>query len=329
MKDQFGRKIDYLRVSVTDRCNLRCQYCMPPEGVEKKAHEEMLTLEEMALIIRAFMELGVTKVRLTGGEPLVKKGLLDLIRQIRAPGLLKELVLTTNGQLLSGQAQALAQAGVDRINLSLDTLQADRYGAITRGGRLEEVWEGIRAAEAAGLTPIKINTVLIGGFNDDEIEAFVALADVHPWDIRFIELMPIGEVSGWSRERFMNSETVLERVPDLRPMEKKASEQSSPAAYYKRPGALGRVGLIRPLTCKFCQDCNRVRLTADGKLKLCLHTDAELDLRAFLRGQSYEKENELIQALAQEIQRNVFEKPWEHQLEDGGSIQRNMVQIGG
>lgn len=329
MKDQFGRTIDYLRVSVTDRCNLRCQYCMPPEGVEKKAHEQMLTLEEMALIIRAFMELGVTKVRLTGGEPLVKKGLLNLIRQLRAPGLLKELVLTTNGQLLSGQAEALAQAGVDRINLSLDTLRADRYEAITRGGRLEEVWEGVKAAQAAGLRPLKINTVLIGGFNDDEIEAFVALADAHPWDVRFIELMPIGQVAGWSKERFLDSETVLKRVPDLLPVARNEADQSSPATYYHRPGALGRVGLIRPLTCKFCQDCNRVRLTADGKLKLCLHSDAELDLKTFLREQPDHGEEALIRALVQEIQKNIFEKPWEHQLEDGGSIQRNMVQIGG
>ena len=197
MRDSCGRTIDYLRLSVTDLCNYRCQYCMPPEGVEKRLHSDILSIEELAEIAAAAVRCGVKKIRLTGGEPLVRRGLPDLCRMLRAIPGLAELCLTTNGSLLPQLARPLRDAGVDRLNLSLDTLRPDRFAAMTRLGTLQDVLAGIKAAEAAGFRNLKFDTVLIGGFNDDEIEDFVNLSREHPWEMRFIELMPMGPCAGW------------------------------------------------------------------------------------------------------------------------------------
>ena len=214
MRDSCGRTIDYLRLSVTDLCNYRCQYCMPPEGVEKRLHSDILSIEELAEIAAAAVRCGVKKIRLTGGEPLVRRGLPDLCRMLRAIPGLAELCLTTNGSLLPQLARPLRDAGVDRLNISLDTLRPDRFAAMTRLGTLQDVLAGIKAAEAAGFRNLKFDTVLIGGFNDDEIEDFVNLSREHPWEMRFIELMPMGPCAGWDRSRFLPAETVLERMAE-------------------------------------------------------------------------------------------------------------------
>lgn len=319
MVDRFGRKINYLRMSVTDRCNLRCQYCMPESGIEKMRHEDILSLEEMDTLVAEFVALGIDKIRLTGGEPLARLGIVDLVRKIKKHPEVKDLSMTTNGLLLERYADELKAAGLDRVNISLDTLDADKFKEMTRGGKLSDVLAGIEAAKRVGLTPIKINVVLIGGFNDDEIEDLVALTkDDAGIDVRFIELMPIGEVATWSKQNFIDSEIILEKVPALQPV--KAEDPSSPATYFKLPGAKGKVGLIRPLTCKFCSDCNRLRMTSEGKLKLCLHSNEEHDIKKVLR------ENGDVKAY---ILKTLEEKPEEHRLEEGVSIVRNMVQIGG
>ena len=219
MRDSCGRTIDYLRLSVTDLCNYRCQYCMPPEGVEKRLHSDILSIKELAEIAAAAVRCGVKKIRLTGGEPLVRRGLPDLCRMLRAIPGLAELCLTTNGSLLPQLARPLRDAGVDRLNISLDTLRPDRFAAMTRLGTLQDVLAGIKAAEAAGFRNLKFDTVLIGGFNDDEIEDFVNLSREHPWEMRFIELMPMGPCAGWDRSRFLPAETVLDRMAELEPIE--------------------------------------------------------------------------------------------------------------
>lgn len=314
MKDQYGRTIDYLRLSVTDRCGYRCRYCMPEEGVEKRPREEILSLEELAEIGAAAVRCGVTKIRLTGGEPLERRGIAGLCRKLRAVPGLRELCLTTNGALLPRLAGSLREAGVDRLNISLDTLRPDRFAAMTRRGRLEQVLEGVAAAEAAGFSHLKFNTVLIGGFNDDEIGDFVALTRKHPWEVRFIELMPMGPCAGWDRSCFLPSGAVLKACPELRSV-----EAEGVARRYRLPGAPGTVGLISPVSHDFCGGCRRIRVTADGKLKGCLHSGEELSLRG-LRGEELEAA----------VRRGVLCKPARHHLEDRPSdTARTMNQIGG
>lgn len=318
MKDAYGRSLKYLRVSVTDRCNLRCRYCMPAEGIGKIQHEEVLSLEEIETMVRTMAELGVEKVRLTGGEPLIRKGIVDLVRNLNdIPGI-KELVLTTNGLKLAAMAADLKAAGLKRINLSLDTLNPKKFEYMTRGGQLQDVLDAIEAAKTVGLTPIKINVVLIRGFNDDEITRFVEWTRNEPIEIRFIELMPIGEVASWSSEKFMSNQTVLEKVPELMPCE--GTDPSSPATMYQLSGAKGRIGLISPISCKFCEHCNRLRLTSTGQMKYCLHSNDETDLRAYLQD---------IPAMKNAILEAVKQKPQQHQLEEGYIISRNMVEVGG
>ena len=219
MIDQYGRTIDYLRLSVTDLCNYRCQYCMPADGVEKGPHGAVLSVEEYGKIARAAVKLGIRKIRLTGGEPLVRRGILDICRTLRAIPELKELCLTTNGSLLPELAQPLRDAGVDRLNISLDTLRTERFREITRRGDLDDAFAGIRAAEDAGFQNLKLDTVLMGGVNDDEIEDFLNLTKEHPWEVRFIELMPMGPCAAWPKERFLPVTEILNRFPALEEIE--------------------------------------------------------------------------------------------------------------
>ena len=315
MIDQYGRTIDYLRLSVTDLCNYRCQYCMPADGVEKGPHGAVLSVEEYGEIARAAVKLGIRKIRLTGGEPLVRRGILDICRTLRAIPELKELCLTTNGSLLPELAKPLQEAGVDRLNISLDTLRPERYREITRTGKLENVLRGIEAAERAGFENIKLNCVLLGGMNDDEIGDFVRLAAKKPWQVRFIELMPMGVCAAWPPERFLPAQEVLSRVPELRP-----AGRSGVVQLYRLPGAAGTVGLIEPMSCAFCADCTRIRITADGKLKPCLHSDAELALRG-LSGAELEAA----------IRRGILMKPARHRMDETGVTEthRGMFAIGG
>ena len=284
MRDTYNRDINYMRISVTELCNLRCRYCMPEEGISKKSHEEMMTAEETISAAEAAAKLGISKIRITGGEPLVKRGITKLCRSIaQIPGI-REVCMTTNGVLLPQFAKELKEAGVSRLNISLDTLNPEKFHYITRVGNLQDVLDGIRAAEKTGFTDLKINTVLMGGFNDDEIADFVRLTEERPIEVRFIELMPIGGGIGFDKARFVSCEKVLEEVPQLQSMEK----EEGVARLYKLPGAAGRVGLIRPISCDFCEGCNKIRMTADGKLKPCLHSDQEISLKGLDRQQMEE-----------------------------------------
>ena len=319
MKDSFGREIDYLRVSLTDRCNLRCEYCMPESGIDNKIkHSDMLSLEEMFKLIQEFVLLGIKKIRFTGGEPLVRKGAVELIKRVNELEGVKEVTITTNGVLLEEYAESLVNAGIKRINVSLDTLDSKKYKEITRGGDIQKVFRGIEKAQKLGMQPIKLNTVLIGGFNDDEIEDLVNLTLYEDIDVRFIELMPIGQAADFAKSKFLSNNKVLERIPELKAVQKE--DISSPANYFKLPNAKGRVGLINPITCKFCSDCNRVRLTATGKLKLCLHSDREIDLSKILRAKG---------DLNGAVRQAILTKEEEHHLENNEYIKRSMNQIGG
>lgn len=317
MIDKYGRQIDYMRISVTERCNLRCRYCMPEEGIVKRDHEEMMTAEETIDAVKAAVSLGVKKIRVTGGEPLVKRGIVELCENIAAVDGVEELCMTTNGTLLPGYARELRAAGVDRVNISLDTLKADRYREITRIGELSEALSGIEAAFEAGFEKVKINTVLMGGFNDDEIEDFVRLTIDRPLEVRFIELMPIGGGIEFEKARFISCVRVLESVPGLEPLDM----TDGVAAMYALPGAKGRVGLIRPISCDFCEGCNKIRLTADGMLKPCLHSGAEISIK----GRSREEMTEVIREA-------ILSKPQMRETldaENPSHAGRNMNSIGG
>ena len=271
MRDGFGREITYLRLSVTGRCNLRCRYCMPEEGGRPPAG--LLTAEEMLTAVRAAASLGVRKVRVTGGEPLTREDILPLCRAIAAVPGIGELCLTTNGLLLPPLAAGLRAAGVRRVNISLDTLDGQKYAAMTRGGRLDQALDGLRAALEAGFDRVKLNCVLIGGWNDDEIPALAGLTRQYPVDVRFIELMPMG-CGGFGPEAYLSCGEVLRRLPRLAP-----EGAEGVARLYRLPGAQGRVGLIRPLSDCFCAGCSRLRLTADGKILPCLHAPDSVDIR--------------------------------------------------
>ena len=327
-QDDFGRAINYLRVSVTDRCNLRCVYCMPAEGIGKQAHGEILRYEEIALVVRAAAELGVRKVRLTGGEPLARLGVTDLVRMLAAIPGIDDLSMTTNGTLLARHAQTLAAAGLQRVNISLDTLRPERFEQITRQGRLEDVWAGIAAAQTAGLTPIKLNMVVVRGLNDDEVVDLARRTISDGWHVRFIELMPIGANVEWAGNGTVPIKEVRGRIEAaLGPLAAVGSDRpagNGPARYYYLPGATGTVGFIAAMSEHFCQACNRLRLTADGRLRPCLMSDEELDLRPALRaGASLEAVKEM---LIQAIRR----KPERHRLDQAQVPQgRTMSEIGG
>ena len=314
VRDGCGRLIRYLRLSVTDLCNFRCQYCMPPEGVHKRCHGDILSVEECVEVVRAAAACGVNKVRLTGGEPLVRRGIVDICAGISEIPEIQELCITTNGSLLPRLAGDLRRAGVTRLNISLDTLNKEKFHAITRVGTEHDVLDGIRAAQEAGFTDLKLNTVLLGGWNDDEIPDLVALTKDNPWQVRFIELMPMGICADWPRERFLPASVVPERCPDLQPI-----GEGAVTTEYRVPGWVGTVGLITPLSHRFCSRCDRIRITSDGRLKPCLHSDQEIPLRG-LHGQ----------ALIEAIEAGIAAKPQHHQLESGRTgTHRDMNQIGG
>jgi len=317
MIDNYNRKINYLRVSVTDKCNLRCRYCMPEEGVQKRNHEEMMTVEETFMAIKSAAELGINKIRITGGEPLVKRGIVNLCKAVAdIPGI-EEVCITTNGILLTKYAEELKAAGVDRLNISLDTLNPEKFNYITRIGNLQDVLDGLQAAEDAGFENIKINCVLMGGFNDDEIEAFVDLTKHKPIEVRFIELMPIGGGIGFDKNQFVSCDEVLKHVPELESLNK----DDGVARLYKIPGAPGRVGLIRPISCEFCEGCNKIRLTADGKIKPCLHSNQEISIKGLMQ----EEMTEMMRTA-------ILEKPERRETLDADNPSlagRDMNQIGG
>lgn len=318
MLDRYGRRISYLRVSVTDRCNLRCAYCMPPEGVCMVQHRDILSYEEITEIVAAAAGLGIEKIRITGGEPLIRPGVTELCRQIAAVPGIREIAVTTNGLLLAEMAADLRAAGVNRVNVSLDTLDPEKYRKITGGGDLHRVLDGLRAAAAAGLTPVKLNCVLIGGFNDGEIRDFVELGRVYPLEMRFIELMPIGPGAAFPEEAFLQGSAVLERCPELEPL---PAEAAGVARLYRLPDGKGRVGLINPLSCQFCSSCNRIRLTPEGALKPCLHRDTEIPVRG-LHGQ----------ALQDAVAAAILGKPAQHGELDAhhaSEAGREMYTIGG
>jgi GTP 3',8-cyclase len=285
MIDGFGRRIEYLRISVTDKCNLRCVYCMPLEGLEWLKRDDLLSYEEIEKVVRTMAGMGLRRVRFTGGEPLVRKDLADLVRMVAAVPGIEDISLSTNAVLLADQADALREAGVDRVNVSLDSLRPDRVDAISRRpDSFRRIVDGLDAAERVGFGPIKINTVLIGGQNDDEIADFAAITRERPWHVRFIELMPTGANLDLSQDSYVSCHEALRRVRalgDLEPAE--GPTGNGPATYYRFPGAPGTIGVITPMSHNFCDRCNRMRLTADGQLRPCLFGSLQTNLRDPLR----------------------------------------------
>ena len=317
MKDGFGRNIHYLRLSVTDLCNLRCRYCMPEEGVCKLSHDRLLSEDEMVLAVRAAAGLGFTKVRITGGEPLVKPNILSICRRVAAVEGIEETVLTTNATLLPALARPLWEAGIRRVNISLDTLNPERYAFITRRGVLAEALAGIEAALDAGFEKVKINAVLIGGFNEDEVPTMADLTRRWPVDMRFIELMPMPGDTLFGEHAYISADRVLSMLPDAAP----APEHDGVARLWRLPGAQGNIGLISPLSNHFCGECNRLRLTADGHLKPCLHSREEICIKGL---------DEI--GMARAIEKAVHLKPRQHDplsRNERSRAARQMNQIGG
>ncbi len=317
MKDNFRRTIDYMRISVTDRCNLRCIYCMPSDGLMPMEHREILRYEEIARIVEVAAHVGLKKIRITGGEPLVRKNISHLIKLIRDIEGIEDLSLTTNGIILDQFASSLAEAGLDRVNISLDSLRPDRYREITRGGDINRVFKGIEAAVKAGLEPIKINMVPIRGINDDEISDFALMTMKYPYQVRFIEFMPFGMPGIWSPEKVIPAaevKSIVERIGLLTPAKLR---KAGPARYFKLAGAEGVIGFISPLSNHFCGECNRLRLTADGKIKPCLFSETEIDLKTAVRAGAPDSEIERLIRLSIEI------KPQGHNMSIGnGGIRR-------
>ena len=317
MIDTYGRNITYLRLSVTELCNLRCRYCMPEDGVCKKRHEDMLTQEEMVMAIRAAAALGIRKLRITGGEPLVKGNIVELCREAASVDGIEEICLTTNGTLLPRLAVSLREAGVNRLNISLDTLNAEKFHYITRIGNIGDALRGIEAALDAGFDKVKINSVLIGGFNDDEIPALAELTCRYPVDVRFIELMPMYDSGDFGPEAFIPYTVVTDRLPALSPV----PADGGVAKLFRLPDAKGNIGLISPVSAHFCADCNRIRITADGKIKPCLHSSDEISIK----GQNYDD-------MLETIRNAILSKPqWHGELSysERSHAARNMNQIGG
>ncbi|MDO8690380.1 MAG: GTP 3',8-cyclase MoaA [Dehalococcoidia bacterium] len=347
LSDSFHRPISYLRVSVTDRCNLRCLYCVPPQGVEHIDPNQILSYEEIIRVIEAAQKLGISKVRVTGGEPLVRSGIVDFIRLLSSVEGIQDVAMTTNGVLLKKYARALRQAGLSRVNVSLDTLRPDRFREITRGGRIQDVLDGLAAAEDAGLSPIKINAVAMEGFNQDEVLDFGRLTIERNWHVRFIELMPMGQggldeleamadtprcvspdfhrllEEAHIQDGFLSVEQVKGLLAPLGELEPWQVPGNGPARYYRLPGARGTLGFISPVSEYFCSSCNRLRLTADGRLRPCLLAEHEIDLRETLRSGAPPEEIESLIRMA------IASKPERHLIDRNIAPRDHMVQIGG
>ena len=317
MIDSYGRNITYLRLSVTELCNLRCRYCMPADGVCKLRHEDMLTEDEMIMAVETAAALGVTKLRITGGEPLVKKNIVSICRRAAAVEGIRDLAITTNGLLLPELGKELKAAGVNRLNISLDTLDAAKYAYITRIGTLDKAMAGIETAIDLGFDKVKLNAVLIGGFNDDEIRPLAELTKKYPLDMRFIEMMPMYDSGDFKEASFIPNTRVLEVLPEL----EKQEQDGGVASLYRLPGAQGNIGLISPVNAHFCGTCNRIRLTSDGKLKPCLHSSVEYPIKGLDR-----------EAMMEQFKTAIWSKPqWHGEMSatERSSAGRNMNQIGG
>jgi cyclic pyranopterin phosphate synthase len=327
MLDNYNRDINYLRVSITDRCNLRCIYCMPKEGLSLLGHDDILRYEELSRIIRIAVDTGIRKIRITGGEPLVRRGVVDFIASLKSIPDLKDISLTTNGVLLEKFAGKLYHAGVRRINISLDSLNPEKYERITRGGDLNAVLRGIDAVHRIGFSPIKINIVAIEGFNDDEIMHFAKLSIVKPFQIRFIELMTLGHTDIDRGGRYLSNDTIREKISDtyrLEPVDGERKRIDGPARIYRIAGGAGEIGFISPVSHHFCDSCNRLRLTSDGHLRACLLSDEEVDLKGALRGGCNDEH------LMKLIIGAIAKKPVRHDLAcDEGHIKKCMKDIGG
>lgn len=323
MQDQFQRQIEYMRISITDRCNLRCQYCMPPEGIQWIPHEAILSFEEILRLMDISTRLGFRRFRITGGEPLVRKGVLDFFGQAsQLPGI-EDLMVTTNGILLPEMAFEIKAAGVDRVNISLDTLDPERFRQITRGGDVQKVIQGVFRSLETGLEPVKINVVVVRSLNLEELPKFLDLAKNYPLHIRFIELMPIGS-SSERREDFVSIDEMKATLRFENEPVTKEVRGGGPAEYFRPVGFRGSIGFISAISRHFCHTCNRVRLTADGKLRPCLHSSYEVDLRAELRCGKSDEEIAGILASA------IWRKPAEHHMnEENWQDKRYMSQIGG
>jgi cyclic pyranopterin phosphate synthase len=323
LRDQFGRSIEYLRISVTDRCNFRCVYCMPAEGLEWLPKRDILSYEEITAIVRQLAPLGLRRLRITGGEPTIRADIADLVSMLKAVPGIEDIALSTNGVRLPAMAEQLRAAGLDRVNISADSLRAERISAIARRNLGFDPVTAALAAERAGLGPVKLNMVVLRGVNDDEVEDFARLTMEHPWHVRFIELMPVGEMRDLTWEHVVPSEEILARLAALGALAPDAgpARGNGPAAYHRFAGAPGTVGVITPMTHTYCGSCNRVRLTADGRLRTCLYGDHEVNLRDPLRA-GEDLTPLYVQALAN--------KPKEHellQMKVGGL--RALSQVGG
>ena len=326
MKDRYGREINYLRISLTDRCNLRCVYCMPLTGLTFVPNPELITIDEIEKIVRAAVAVGFRKVRLTGGEPTLRHDIVDIVRRLNSINGVEQLVMTTNGYRLPHIAQELAEAGLKRVNIHVDSLDPERLPKLMRQGSLDKVWAGIEAAEKAGLLPIKLNAVITRGYNDEDAVDLARLTLDKPWQVRFIELMPFAGPTEIALNNYVSSDEIKSWVEaELGPLfEVNDGQLDGEARLYRLAGSLGDIGFISPVSDPYCDDCNRMRLTADGRIRLCLLSDAEINFRDTLRnGGSH-------QDLVELFKRAIFNKPVGHQLKNGIYPEaRTMSQIGG
>lgn len=325
IQDLYGRVVTYLRVSVTDRCNLRCRYCMPLDGVRFKDLDDVLSWDEFLRVVRAAASLGVRRIRITGGEPTTRPGLVDFVREVAATPGIEDVSMTTNGMLFAGMAGALRAAGLRRVNISLDSLRPDRFRHLTHYGDFHAVWSAVEAALAENLHPVKINCVALRGENDDELADFVAIGETRPLHVRFIELMPLGTSHAWTRERLYPAAEIRERIAERFAFVPDSLEGGGPARYYRVPGFQGTFGVITAMTENFCHNCNRVRLTADGELQPCLGSLLAMDLRAPLRGGISDDD------LRRLVQKGIRAKPERHLMEEylEETAGRRMWTIGG
>lgn len=323
--DSYGRRINYLRISLTDRCNMRCVYCMPEIGMKFMPRPELLTTDELLLVIRAAARAGFQKIRLTGGEPTLRPDIVEIVREIkRTPGI-THIAMTTNALRLEQLAEPLHAAGLNRVNISIDTLDAEKFRRMTRGGMFAKVWAGIEAADRVGLHPIKLNSVVVRGMNDDEVPQLAALTLRYPWEMRFIEVMPLTGVADVAHDGVVNTAELIERLTAaFGPLEDLGLAPADSARRYRIPGAPGKLGFISSVSEPFCATCNRMRLTSDGRLHLCLLRDNEVDLRAAVRGGA------TVDDIEQIIRHAVMIKPWGHGLPDGVlPTLRGMSELGG